>query len=280
MDESLAKLLIANNMEPDSFTTSEPGGAIYRGMLPAGRAMPTWVNLAKGFSETKYWPIIRGKAGDLQEQTQRDPASILAAAPAGNIREILKPRVEERRKSLLGMIPMLSERGAAALAHIGDDSDMDQLAAAADVSGIYTFSGRGSETEEWPTEPPNQARVKMNTVKEQKGQPAALSLIRVEHSYEVPAYLEFGRWNDCPPPELQVAALREWGNEYRARPACITGDVLGFVVVNRPQTEAQSMKLAAEQWIFCEDIVGQGTQSVRKLAMGIWRAPTWFFWWD
>ncbi len=104
--------------------------------------------------------------------------------------------------------------------------------------------------------------------------------MRVEHSYEVPAYLDFGGWNDCPSPELQVAVLREWHKEYNARPACITGDVLECVVVNRPQTELDSMKLAAEQWIFCEDIVAQGTQSVRKLAMEIWRSPTWFFWWD
>ena len=105
-------------------------------------------------------------------------------------------------------------------------------------------------------------------------------LVRVEQQYQVPAYLGFGGWNDCPGPELQVAVLREWGIEYRARPVCITGDVLECAVLHAPQTESAAMKLAAEQWIFCEDIVSQGTQSIRKLAMDIWQAPTWFFWWD
>jgi hypothetical protein len=77
-----------------------------------------------------------------------------------------------------------------------------------------------------------------------------------------------------------VAVLREWQKEYSAVPACITGDVLECAVVKRPQTELEAMKLAAEQWIFCDDIVSQGTQSIRKLAMEIWRSPNWFFWWD
>ncbi len=213
--------------------------------------------------------IIRGEPDDIYEQTDRDPAAILAAAPLGTINEILRPRVEERQNTLREMMPEL-----------GEPTDMYHLAAMADTSGIYSFGGDQEVAQNWPIEPAHQDRVSLHTLKERKGKPSALLLLRVEHSYEVPAYLGFGGWNDCPAAELQVAVLREWGSEYHTRPACITGDVLECVVINRPQTEAEAMKLAAEQWIFCEDIVSQGTQSVRKLAMEIWRSPTWFFWWD
>jgi hypothetical protein len=162
------------------------------------------------------------------------------------------------------------------MAEFSQATDMDELAKLADVTGINLF---GANVEEpWPTEAPD--RVSFHTVRELKGRPATVLLIKVEHSYEVPAHVGFGGWNDCPPPELQVAVLREWHKEYSAVPACITGDVLECAVVKRPQTEAEAMKLAAEQWIFCDDIVGQGTQTVRKLAMEIWRSPNWFFWWD
>ena len=60
----------------------------------------------------------------------------------------------------------------------------------------------------------------------------------------------------------------------------ITGDVLECLVLKPPQTPEQAMQLAAEQWIFCDDIVGQGTQSIRNLAIEIWQSKTWFFWWD
>jgi hypothetical protein len=268
MIDSLTKLLTANSLEPDSFMPTDAEEGMFRAEVPAGQVLRTWMNLAKGAAETKYWPIIRGGAEERHEQKERDPLEIIAAAPVGNIREILRGRFEERRESLVQFMP-----------EFGDAADMDQLAALADASGVYSFGGRRA-AEEWPTERADSDRVKLHTLNDRKGQPTVMLLIRLEHSWEVPAYLEFGGWNDCPAPELQVAALREWRNEYRAVPAAVTGDVLECMVINRPQTEAAAMKLAAEQWIFCDDIVGQGTQSVRKLAMEIWKKPSWFFWWD
>ncbi len=269
MIDLLARVLATNGLQPDSFTTSAAGEHIFRGEVQAGRVVETYLKLAKAFAETKYWPIIRGFAGDIHRQPERDPASILASAPAGSIREILAPQIEERREALAEMLPEFAEA-----------TDLDRLAQLADDSGIYTFSRHQQNEQQWPTEAEAPTQVKLRTVKAANRDPSNLLLVRVEHPYDVAAYLDFGGWNDCPSSELQVAVLREWHKEYGAHPACITGDVLECVVVNRPQTEPHSMKLAAEQWIFCEDIVAQGTQSVRKLAMEIWRSPTWFFWWD
>jgi hypothetical protein len=265
MIDSLSKALVANGLSPDSFAASDGDEKIFRGELPGGRVVETWVKLAGAASETKYWPIIRGAPDDDHEPVEFDADEILAAVPAGSIREILKPRMEERREFMVEFVPKIAQV-----------SDWDKLAKLTDASGVNLF---GANVEEpWPTEAPD--RVRFHTVKELKGGPASVMLIKVEHSYEAPAYLGFGGWNDCPSPELQVAVLREWHKEYKAVPACITGDVLECAVVKRPQTEAEAMKLAAEQWIFCDDIVSQGTQTVRKLAMEIWRSPNWFFWWD
>jgi len=265
MIESLSKVLVANGLDPDSFTASDADERIFRGELPGGRVVDTWVRLAGAAAETKYWPIIRGAPDEDHEAIDFDAKEILAAVPVGGIREILKPRIEERRESMVEFVPGIAQA-----------SDLDELARLTDASGVNLF---GVNVEEpWPTEAPD--RVRFHTVKELKGGPASLWFIKVEHSYEVPAYLGFGGWNDCPSAELQVAVLREWKKEYNAVPACITGDVLECAVMKRPQTEAEAMELAAEQWIFCDDIVSQGTQTVRKLAIEIWRSPNWFFWWD
>lgn len=267
MTDSLAKLLIANGLQPDSFTSSDFSGDILRGEIPAGRIVPTWTNLAGGFPETKYWPIIRGGLDDVYDEPRRDVAEILAAVPLGGIREILRPRMLERMTTYEELLPELTET-----------SDMDQFASLADAAGIFSFGGRKQDELKWPSEAPD--RVTFHTLQERKGKPVVLLLIRAEHPSHMPAYLDFGGWNDAPAPEMQVAVLREWKNEYRALPACITDGVIECVVVKPPQTQAEALKLAAEQWIFCDDIVGQGTQSVRNLAMEIWRSPNWFFWWD
>ncbi|HTI71649.1 MAG TPA: DUF4253 domain-containing protein [Candidatus Limnocylindria bacterium] len=265
MTPSLSKVLAANGLSPNSFFASASNEKILEGELPAGRVVETWVKLAGAASETGYWPIIRGSLDDVYEPIEGDADAILAAVPTGSIREILKPRFEERRESLSEIASELARA-----------IDMDELGKLADIEGINLFGGYVEEP--WPTDIPEQ--VSFHTVRELKGQPASALLVRVEHSYEVAAHLGFGGWNDCPSSELQVAAMREWYKKYRAVPACITGDVLECAVMKPPQTEAEALKLAAEHWIFCDDIVGQGTQTVRKLAMEIWRSPNWFFWWD
>jgi len=269
VDDSIVAALKAGGLDAEACVPSVAGGAVWRVEVPQGHAFATWAAIAKAATETKVWPILRGNTGDVPEAVARDPAEVLAAAPLGNVRDVLGPRMEARRASLRDWIPEV-DRAA----------DMDQLAALADASGIHEFIGSKTTGTPWPADPPEYTRVGLQTLKGLKGKPSTMLLIQIEHSSDVPAHLGFGGWNDCPEPEVQVAVLREWRQQYRAVPAALTGDVLECVVVNRPQTEAEAMRLAAEQWIFCDDIVGQGTQSVRQLAIQIWRAPTWFFWWD
>lgn len=207
MIELLAQVLATNGLQPDSFTPSEADERIFRGEVQAGRVVETFLNLAKAFAETKYWPIIRG-VSDIHRQPKRDPATILASAPAGSIREILEPLTKERREELAEMLPEFA---------FAEATDLDRLAQLVDDSGIYSFSGDQQNEQRWPTEAEAPTQVKFDTVKAANRNPSILLLVHVEHSYEVPAYLEFGGWNDCPSPELQVAVLREWHKEYNAQ---------------------------------------------------------------
>lgn len=271
MNEILSKLLQANHIAPDTFAPSKGNDLLYYGEVREN-VFECWSNIARAFPETGYWPIIRGGAGDMKDPNDCDPASILADVPTGNIRELLALRFDERIESLNEMFPELA---------IGSP-DWVELATRVDADGINSFSaseGKESIIDQWPDAPIDPNPRNFHTLKK-KGRPMFISLVAVKHPYEVPAYLPFGGWNDCPAPVLQVAALREWGATYHAQPVCITGDVLECAVLAPPQTEFDAMKLATEQWIFCDDIVSQGTQSVRNLAMSLWKSPRWFFWWD
>jgi hypothetical protein len=62
--------------------------------------------------------------------------------------------------------------------------------------------------------------------------------------------------------------------------ACVSGDVIEMTVARPPMTKEAAMELAKEQFLYCPDIVYQGTESVEALAAGLLDARVWFFWWD
>lgn len=275
LSELLAGLGLSNVFAP---TANEDA---YLGEIPAGQVTGAWVKLAGGFRQTGYWPIIRGDEPEpgLLDPQQRD--SILANAPSGGIRELLAARALERLGTFEELAAELPEKAVAWLSGISDPPDLDQFAAAVDASGALSFGGGAPDEIAWPAAPdPKKQRVRFNTLQRRKGRASLIWLVRMRQPFESPAFFGFGGWNECPAPELHVAVLREWFVQYKAVPAVITNDVIECAVTRRPQTQEQCMRLAAEQWIYCDDIVAQGTQSVRKLAIELWESPNWFFWWD
>lgn len=107
-----------------------------------------------------------------------------------------------------------------------------------------------------------------------------IGLIPVSESWQVPAYLKTGGWNDCPEAEIQVAFFRRWFDRYGAVVTSIAGDVIEFRVQDPPRTQDEAHKLAMEQFIYCSDIVHQGLGTVNNLAASLLKSHNWYFWWD
>lgn len=107
-----------------------------------------------------------------------------------------------------------------------------------------------------------------------------IALIPTDSSWKVPAHLRIGGWNACPSAEEHSAIFKYWQEKYDARVVCIADDVIEFQVNRPPQTRAEALQLAKEQYIFCADIVQQGTESIEALASTLVKAPVWYFWWD
>ncbi|MGF7150366.1 hypothetical protein FHS96_004024 [Sphingomonas zeicaulis] len=98
--------------------------------------------------------------------------------------------------------------------------------------------------------------------------------------WEVPAYLRWGGWNACPPPEYHVAALRRWHDRYGAELVGINGDVMNLRAARPPTQRAEAMALAREVYAYCPDIVEQGTGDIAPLAAAMMADGWWYFRWD
>lgn len=99
-------------------------------------------------------------------------------------------------------------------------------------------------------------------------------------SWQVPAYLRWGDWNACPPPEFHVAALRHWHQAYGAELAGINGDRMDVWVPRPPESRDQALSVAKEIYQYCPDIVDQGTGTLAALAATMVTTHWWNFWWD
>ena len=96
----------------------------------------------------------------------------------------------------------------------------------------------------------------------------------------IPAYLRWGGWNDCPPPEFHVAAMRSWRDRYGVELVGISSDTINLRVAKRPKTRDDAIALAREQYLYCADIVDQGVQTISALAAALMANDWWYFWWD
>ena len=105
-------------------------------------------------------------------------------------------------------------------------------------------------------------------------------LVPASNSWEVPAYLRWGNWNACPPPEYHVAALRSLHDRFGAELIGINGDTLNVRVDRPPSDRKQAVALARELYGYCPDIVDQGVTSISALAASLMASRWWYFWWD
>ncbi|HVZ38316.1 MAG TPA: DUF4253 domain-containing protein [Candidatus Kapabacteria bacterium] len=107
-----------------------------------------------------------------------------------------------------------------------------------------------------------------------------LGLLRVAAPWEVFAYLDWGGWNECPFAAEHCAMHRYWQARHGAEVVCVTADIVQCIVERPPHDRPAALTLAHEQYLYCADIVEQGTETVGQLADTLVRSPYWYFWWD
>jgi hypothetical protein len=97
--------------------------------------------------------------------------------------------------------------------------------------------------------------------------------------WELPACIGVGGWNQAPTSAEQSAVLRHWSQRYGGELVAI-GDS-GYMEHRtlRTLTPPELKTLAWEMFLFCEDVVLQGTYTVAALAKEL-ASGHWYLWWD
>lgn len=116
-----------------------------------------------------------------------------------------------------------------------------------------------------------------------KGRPKKIVYIaeaKVSAGWEAFAQLAWGGFNECPFPHEHCLLHRTWAEEYGAELVSMSDAVVECRVARPPQTRQAALALAKQQYLYCPDIVDQGTESIVGLAAELLKCPYWFFWWD
>ena len=134
----------------------------------------------------------------------------------------------------------------------------------------------------WPTFPPKgmELSVHLGQVGIKHKEQVLLGVFPTGNSWEVPAFLQHGGWNDCPEAHVHVALHRRWSRNFGSDIVSVTNDVVECCVERPPSTREEAMVLAREHFLYCTDIVNQGYGTVEALAAVLLKSKYWHFWWD
>ena len=238
-------------------------GPLYGISIPGDRAVALWQALRGLVDETQHWPLVMGEAeeaaGTLEESAEFQGSSghdDIAEGEHLDVNSWLQARQEE-------------------LAEYEDDSD-DLGDEDLDDEGH-----RADPPEEDDGAPrPAEFTVPYDVLTRKPFPSVLVALVPTTVSWQVPALIRWGAWNDCPRPAEHVAFLKRWQERYGAELVCLSRDVLEVRVGRPPLTESDARPLAEEQFLYCADIVYQGCGSVASLARVLARSQSWYFWWD
>ena len=224
-------------------------------------AIRAWEQLRAEFPQTNKWPMVIGDDGDLSHLTDLwdeepfpNPTPFTGSDPAIWFEWSPKAKWE-------WFVKKMAESGHS-VPPIEDDS--------ANVHG------------QWPENVPKDESyvVPMDIVKKKPKEVVHLALVPIQDVAEIPLKLSFGGWNENPYPDDHVVVFKYFHQKYGAEPVCMSGDTIEMKVSKPPQTKEEALELAEKQFIYCEDIVTQGTGTIESLAASLLNGKKWYFWWD
>jgi hypothetical protein len=71
-----------------------------------------------------------------------------------------------------------------------------------------------------------------------------IGLFPTMNPWELPAYLNFGGWNECPDPSAHVRLMKRWYDEYGAELVGMNGDEVEMYATRPPITRQDALRLA------------------------------------
>lgn len=220
-------------------------------------------------------PVIIGDADALEriaEQYSLDDPKLFPP-PEGPFPPGVPPQ------ALVHQLPRSPAKILEAASHIRFPEDLSKWEGAATPDDLQAPAGN------WPASPSPVPRQPMlmsttNLLTGEVAESVNILLIPAAHSWDIPAWLRWGGWNACPPPEYHVAALHRWHDLFGAELVGIGPDSMDLHVERPPGDRATALKVAREIYGYCPDSVDQGTETIIALAETMVMHNWWSFWWD
>lgn len=135
----------------------------------------------------------------------------------------------------------------------------------------------------WPVDPVPTQDGLMSHIDFLKHEPYVeriLALLPTDEPWQAPAWLNFGGWNGCPPPEVQVAWFHEWQRRHGAVVRAIGADMVEMEVEHPPTTREAALRLAEEHYAYCSEVIDSGDANLEETAAALIGSRWWYFWWD
>jgi hypothetical protein len=224
----------------------EADGPLYCLAVDSPEAIDLWAQLRALTPQTGYWPVVMGAddvAGALLADTEYD------------------------------------DRPPAEIAALGECMDVESWLGKVEAHGL---APEAPPEGAWPesVEPPTDFWIPCETNSDDPCVSIRIALVPTKDGWKAPAFLKFGNWNACPAPEQHVSMLKSWADRYGAELVGISNDMLELRPGRLPASRDEALALAREQFLYCADIVQQGTETLSVLAALIMSGAVWSFWWS
>lgn len=234
---------------------------IYELMMPEADAIARWRRLREALPEHGYWPVVGWGARWFEEAPEYRTRLL-----AGSTHDILaKSETVDPEQWMAAQERDWLETMQDDAAESGEPEPAD---AYEDMLG------------EWPqhAEPNWGFAIPRNVATREPVPRVPIALVPAAVSWQVPAVLrlESGYASSA----IHVAMARRWHDQYGAEIVGMLPDLLEMHVARPAATRAAAEALAKEQFLYCADIVIQGTQTLLALAAGLLHSTAWYFWWD
>jgi hypothetical protein len=240
------------------------GERVWYFTVPGAKAIATWERLRAAAEETGHWPVLLGdeedreRAVENREDSRDSTKKLLGLALAANCDASLEWRYRE----------ILGDEGV----ELPEDPNESVLTP-------DNFAGLPRGT--WPRGAGPRHRFSTPTnILTGKFRETTVALVPTTEGWQVPIYLRFGGFNECPGSSEHAAFFLRWQDHYDAEVVALADDVVELRVGKPPTKRKDALLLAREQYLYCRDIVDQGTQTLELLAAGLLKGTAWYFWWD
>lgn len=106
-----------------------------------------------------------------------------------------------------------------------------------------------------------------------------VALITGCDGWQIPAYLNFGGWEDCPKPEVHCALIKKWEGHYGAKILKISNDELVLAINSPPDTQELAIQASVEVLLYCTDHIPYSMQEREIYWVPFLYSNRWHFYW-